>query len=102
MRTPWLFAFILLLPLYAHAQVEEGVRGEQGEAQEDEDFRDVSGYLFPPLSRTVRDMQNIAYAFNLRDYCADNRIPDAFVRERLARFSQITGRKETCRSLRNY
>lgn len=72
------------------------------DAAEDPDFRDTRAYPFPALSRTVRDMQHLAYAFQLRDYCADERVPDAFVRLQLARFSLITGRDETCRSLGDY
>ncbi len=65
-------------------------------------WRDVSGYRFPPLARVVADMQNLAHALQLRDYCADRRVADDFVRERLARFSRITGREETCATLRDY
>ncbi len=65
-------------------------------------FRDLSGYAFGPLSRTVRDMQHLAYAMQLRDYCADPRIADEFVRVQLARFSLITGRPEDCQTLLNY
>lgn len=97
---------------YVHAQdvadppdevngiAEDG--GVAGGAAEDPDFRDTRAYAFPALSRTVRDMQHLAYAFQLRDYCADGRVPDAFVRIQLARFSLITGRDETCRSLADY
>jgi hypothetical protein len=75
-----------------------------GAATPDDDrrFRDVTGYSFPPLINTVSAMQNIAYAIQLRDYCADASVPDEFVRAQLARFSQITGRKETCQTLRAY
>ena len=66
------------------------------------DWRDVGAYPFPAISRTVRDMQNLAYAMQLRDYCADDRVPDAFVLDRLARFSVLTGRQETCRTLLEY
>ena len=38
----------------------------------------------------------------LREYCADRRVSDDFVRERLQRFGRITGRAETCASLRDY
>jgi len=67
-----------------------------------EAIRDTTGYRYPALSRTVRDMQNLAYAMQLRDYCADDRVSDEFVRAQLARFSRITGRTETCRTLLAY
>lgn len=65
-------------------------------------WRDTSNYLFPAIAKTVTDLQNVAYAMTLRDYCADRRVPDDFVRERLTRFSAMTGREETCRSLMDY
>lgn len=66
------------------------------------EWRDVSGYRFPAVGKTVADMQNAAHAMRLRDYCADARVKDEFVRERLTRFSAITGREETCRTLLDY
>lgn len=66
------------------------------------DWRNTDGYRFPPLAKTVADMQNIAYAMTLRDYCSDRRVADAFVLGQLARFSKITGRAETCRTLLDY
>lgn len=66
------------------------------------DFRTLGGYPFQDLSSTVRDMQNLAYAMQLRDYCADARLPDEFVRVQLARFSLITAREENCRTLLDY
>jgi Tfp pilus assembly protein FimV len=66
------------------------------------DWRDVSGYRFPALASTVAAAQNMAQAMILRDYCANAKVPDAFVRARLARFSRITGREENCRSLLDY
>lgn len=68
----------------------------------DRRFRDITGYRFPPLINTVSAMQNVAYAIQLRDYCSDARVPDEFVRAQLARFSRITGRQETCQTLRAY
>lgn len=65
-------------------------------------FRDITGYRFPPPAQTVRDMQHVAIAIQLRDYCADARISDAFVKERLERFSRLTGREESCRTLLDY
>ncbi len=67
-----------------------------------EQGRDTGGYRFPALARTVADMQNLAHAMQLRDYCADRRVADAFVRERLRRFGALTGREETCSSLLDY
>ena len=47
-------------------------------------------------------MQRLAFAMQLREYCSDRRVADEFVRGRLARFGQLTGRQETCRSLLDY
>ena len=66
------------------------------------EWRDTTGYRFPAAGKTVADMQNAAHAMRLREYCADARVKDEFVRERLERFSAITGRKETCRTLLDY
>lgn len=65
-------------------------------------WRQLSGYAFPALADTVSSLQNMSYAMQLRDYCADGRIKDDFVRDRLARFSEITGREEDCTSLLRY
>ena len=66
------------------------------------EWRDTSAYRFPAIAKTVSDLQNLAHAMRLRDYCADGRVKDEFVRERLDRFSVITGRPETCRTLLDY
>lgn len=66
------------------------------------EWRDTSGYRFPALAKTVADMQNLAYAMQLRDLCANARVPDDFVRERLDRFGEMTGRAESCASLLDY
>ncbi|MBN8442531.1 MAG: hypothetical protein J0M28_12665 [Thauera sp.] len=66
------------------------------------EWRDTSAYRFPAVAKTVSDLQNLAHAMRLRDYCADGRVKDEFVRERLDRFSVITGRPETCRTLLDY
>ncbi|ATE62441.1 hypothetical protein CCZ27_03425 [Thauera sinica] len=66
------------------------------------EWRDTGGYRFPAIGKTTADMQNAAHAMRLRDYCADARVEDGFVRERLARFSAITGREESCRTLLEY
>lgn len=110
MRRVLLLSLIIVMlspvaPVLAQAPENEPFPGpglEQAETEEDRDFRDTTGYRFPALSRTVRDMQNLAFAMQLRDYCADDRIPDAFVRVQLARFSMMTGRDENCRSLNDY
>jgi len=68
----------------------------------DKDWRSTEGYSFPAIAQTVAAMQNLAHAMHLRDYCSDRKVTDDFVRERLARFSQLTGRQETCRSLLDY
>ncbi|MBI1906826.1 MAG: hypothetical protein HYS20_11415 [Rhodocyclales bacterium] len=64
--------------------------------------RNLDGYQFPALAQTIARMQNIAHAMRLRDYCADRRVPDEFVRVQLERFSLITGRPESCASLLDY
>ncbi|NMG45263.1 hypothetical protein GPA22_16220 [Aromatoleum toluvorans] len=106
-----LFAsLILLLPAVPSAQSLPrqadapplAAADAKSDAKPDRSFRDTSGYRHPALSRTQRDLQNLAYALQLRDYCADDRVSDAFVKEQLARFSRITGRKETCRTLLAY
>ncbi|NMG76270.1 hypothetical protein GPA25_16035 [Aromatoleum diolicum] len=74
----------------------------EGAGKPVESFRDTTGYRYPALSRTVRDMQNLAYALQLRDYCADERVSDEFVKAQLASFSRITGRTESCRTLLAY
>lgn len=66
------------------------------------EWRDVSGYRFPAVAKTVADMQNLAYAMQLRDLCANPRVPDNFVRERLDRFGAMTGREENCQTLLDY
>ncbi|MDR2093010.1 MAG: hypothetical protein LBP58_06825 [Azoarcus sp.] len=67
-----------------------------------DDARDTSGYAFPALAVTVAAAQNMAHAMILRDYCANTRVPMEFVRKRLARFSRMTGREESCQSLSDY
>jgi len=65
-------------------------------------WRSTVGYPFPAVATTVAAMQNLAYAMQLRDYCANSRVPDDFVRERLNRFSAMTGREESCQTLLEY
>ena len=66
------------------------------------EWRRTDNYRFPAIAKTVADMQNLAYAMQLRDYCADRRVSDDFVRDRLARFGRMTGREENCASLMDY
>ncbi len=90
----------------ASAQEMDGdmAEGEIGEIGEDDDrrFRDIAGYRFGAPASTVRSMQHLATAMQLRAYCADPNVPDAFVRLQLQRFSELTGREENCRSLLDY
>ncbi|MDR2208718.1 MAG: hypothetical protein LBE22_07100 [Azoarcus sp.] len=65
-------------------------------------WRDTSGYPFPALADTVAGTQNMVHAMILREYCSNEKLPDDFVRNRLARFSRITGREEDCQSLLDY
>lgn len=66
------------------------------------EWRRTDGYRFPALADSVRRLQYAAQAMQLREYCADRRVPDDFVRERLQRFGRLTGREETCASLQGY
>ncbi|MBP9654836.1 MAG: hypothetical protein KBE19_10655, partial [Rhodocyclaceae bacterium] len=59
------------------------------------EWRRTDGYRFPALADSVRRLQFAAQAMQLREYCADRRVPDEFVRERLQRFGRMTGREET-------
>ena len=100
-----LLAFVAVWPARAQDVATPAQAAAPALAEEDEeedDWRDVSDYPFPAVSATVEAMQFVAYAMQLREYCADARIADAFVRDRLARFSQLTGREEDCASLLDY
>jgi len=66
------------------------------------EWRRTDGYRFPALADSVRRLQYAAQAMQLREYCADRRVPDDFVRERLRRFGGLTGREESCASLKDY
>ena len=66
------------------------------------EWRRTDGYRFPALADSVRRLQFAAQAMQLREYCADRRVPDEFVRERLQRFGRMSGREETCASLADY
>ncbi|MDR2881248.1 MAG: hypothetical protein LBV29_05050 [Azoarcus sp.] len=76
--------------------------GEAPDALSGKNWRDTSGYPFPALADTVAAAQNMVYAMILRDYCANRKLSDEFVRGRLNRFSRITGREEDCQSLLDY
>lgn len=65
-------------------------------------WRDTSNYVFQSVARTTEDLQHVAYALTLREYCSNRKIPDDFVKDRLARFSAMTGREESCRTLMDY
>jgi len=84
------------------ASVTEPDKVEAPDASSGEDWRDTSGYPFPALADTVAAAQNMVQAMILRDYCANKKLSDDFVRGRLARFSRITGREEDCQSLLDY
>ena len=84
------------------APVAEPNAGEAPDASSGEDWRDTSGYPFPALADTVAAAQNMVHAMLLREYCANKKLSDDFVRGRLARFSRITGREEDCQSLLDY
>jgi hypothetical protein len=108
-------AFLILAPLIVTGLVHtvaaaqetastprETEQAGQAARSSGEGGRDLAGYRFPALAATVAAAQNMAHAMILRDYCANAGLPAEFVRERLARFSRMTGREETCRSLLDY
>jgi hypothetical protein len=82
----------------AGAQAEAGESAAEGERA----WRDTSAYTFGALAATALRPELVAKAMQLRDYCADQRVDDAFVRERLQRFSALSGREEDCRTLLDY
>jgi hypothetical protein len=105
-----LFAFLLVVPLGlssapALAQKAPAAPAAAAAAAANPptpEWRRTDGYRFPPLADSVRRLQYTTLAMQLREYCADRRVSDDFVRERLQRFGRITGRAETCASLRDY
>ena len=109
MRLPLLVILIsfVCMPL-AHAQdapapaASPAAAAPAQDAALDKEWRSTAGYPFPAVAQTVTDMQRLAFAMQLREYCSDRRVADEFVRERLARFGQLTGRQEPCRSLLDY
>ena len=68
----------------------------------DPELRDTSRYRYPAVAMTVLSLQLSTYAMQLREYCANRQVSDDFVRARLARFSQMSGREENCDSLADY
>lgn len=107
-RMPRLAVCLLIATSAAFAYAQEAVQessvqvgvGAASSARQagDEPYR----YPQPALAHTVRDLQHLSLAITLREYCADEKIPDDFVDARLAEFGDITGRKEDCRSLLDY
>ncbi|MCV2218929.1 hypothetical protein NX068_15870 [Thauera sp. Sel9] len=100
----FLSLFSVLLPAAAQqpATTAGGMPEPAAAKPEVPEWRKTDGYRFPAVAKTVEDMQNLAYAMQLREFCANARIPDDFVRERLNRFSAMTGREEDCRTLLDY
>ena len=99
-----LFAFLLVVPLglsSAPALAQKAPAAPAANPPTPE-WRRTDGYRFPALADSVRRLQYTTLAMQLREYCADRRVSDEFVRERLQRFGRITGRAETCASLRDY
>lgn len=102
----FLSLFSVLLPVAA--QQPAAVAGDRSPAPanaakaEPPEWRSTEGYRFPAVAKVVEDMQNLAYAMQLREFCANARVPDGFVRGRLDRFSAMTGREESCQTLLDY
>ncbi|MCM8567000.1 hypothetical protein [Thauera linaloolentis] len=98
--------FFVLLPAAAQqpaAASGDGVQKPGAEVKpEPPEWRKTEGYRFPAVAKTVEDMQNLAYAMQLREFCANPRVADDFVRERLDRFGAMTGREESCQTLLDY
>ncbi|MFN3984425.1 MAG: hypothetical protein ACK4KV_03000 [Rhodocyclaceae bacterium] len=99
-------ALVFVAPVFGQTEAVPGAAAEEPTppAADDppRDFRDTSRYRFQAAASTVHDLQMLAYAMQLREYCANRRISDDFVRDRLARFSTMTGREEDCASLADY
>lgn len=83
------------------AQRAPTAQGASAPAQIPE-WRRTDAYVFGAIGDVTRRMQFVAQAMQLRDYCADRRVPDAFVQDRLQQFGRMTGREETCTTLLDY
>ncbi|AVZ78846.1 hypothetical protein C3497_04825 [Zoogloeaceae bacteirum Par-f-2] len=104
--------FGLLLAVAAHAQpvgapaaAGNGAGADatgQAATADDRAWRDTAAYPFAAWADTALRLELVAKAMQLREYCANRRVPDEFVRERLRRFSVLSGRQEDCRSLLDY
>lgn len=92
----------LLVPLPGAAQAQGAAGQAPGRAAEIPAWRRTDAYVFGAIGDLTRRMQFVAQAMQLRDYCADRRVADDFVRERLQRFGRMTGREETCTTLLDY
>ncbi len=102
---PMLVLTLVLQPAQAQQPVAPATTSEAASEQTPAtrpEWRNIDAYPFPALATTVADMQNLAHAMQLREFCANARVPDDFVRERLDRFGAVTGRTETCTTLLNY
>ncbi|MDX9886234.1 hypothetical protein [Thauera sp.] len=94
-----LFAAVVgLMPAAALAQQPQAVAS----APDVPEWRRTDAYVFRAIGDVTRRMQFVAQAMQLRDYCADRSVSDDFVRERLQRFSAMTGREESCTTLLDY
>lgn len=62
----------------------------------------VFGQRPSPPAVLVRESALAVQAWQLRDYCADPRIDNAFVAKQLEKFSKISGRNEDCNSIQQY
>jgi hypothetical protein len=95
------FAAVLgLMPLAALAQAAKTPAVAPAPAVPE--WRRTDAYVFGSIGDVTRRMQFVAQAMQLRDWCADRRVPDDFVRERLQRFGRMTGREESCTTLLDY
>ena len=101
---PMLVLILVLQPAQAQQPAAPATTSEAASEQPATrpEWRNIDAYSFPALATTVADMQNLAHAMQLREFCANARVPDDFVRERLDRFGAITGRVESCSSLLDY
>jgi hypothetical protein len=99
---------LVLLPLATFAQqndaaATQAAASDPAPAQPQiPEWRSTAGYRFQAIAQTTADLQNLAHAMNLRELCANRRVPDAFVRQQLDRFGRITGREEDCQTLLEY